>query len=112
MGRPNEFKVAKSFTLGMTEVAWLAEQVKKGDKASKVINKLIRHAIAEEQDKKPPLRWCTECMVNTGRYKNDEGNQFFCEKCEKRDYVLEELYKQYQGRTNHLEKMLDESSKT
>ena len=107
MGRTNEFKVGKSFTLGMIEVAWLAEQVKKGDKASVVINKLIRQAIAQEQDKKPEVRWCSQCMVPTGRYR-DKEEHFFCEKCEKRDYVLEELYKQYKGRTNHLEKMLDE----
>lgn len=95
MGRTNEFKVAKSFTLGMPEVAWLAEQVKKGTKASVVINKLIRHAIAAEQDTQPKVRWCSQCMVATGRYR-DKEDHFFCEECDKRDYVLEKLYQEYQ----------------
>ena len=43
MGRPKgSFTVAKSFTIGLKEAAWIEEKMQKGKKASEVINDLIQ----------------------------------------------------------------------
>lgn len=73
----------------MTEVAWLSEKVKGGQKASRVINNLIREAIAREQDKKPqkPAKWCHTCRVYRG-YDLEDG-LWLCEECktDETDYI-------------------------
>ena len=89
MGRINEFRVAKAFTLGMTEAAWLAEKVKQGQKASRVVNNLIRDAIAKEQNKKPqkPAKWCGTCRAYQGYDLVDD--KWLCEECktDETDYI-------------------------
>ena len=51
MGRRKEFKVAKSFTITVKNIAWLEEQCyETGEKASVIIEKLIsreRHKVRE-----------------------------------------------------------------
>jgi hypothetical protein len=93
MGRTNEFRVAKAFTLGMTEAAWLAEKVKKGQKASRVVNNLIRAAIAVEKKKRPekPAKWCGDCASYQGYDLIDD--KWLCEKCKSdgTDYIIELL---------------------
>ena len=55
MGRRKEFKVAKSFTITVKNIAWLEEQCyETGEKASVIIEKLIsreRHKVREKHDK-------------------------------------------------------------
>jgi peptide subunit release factor 1 (eRF1) len=64
MGRRKEFKVAKSFTITVKNIAWLEEQCHEtGEKASVIIEKLI----------------------TAERYKvreNDDRNKFYCPKCD------------------------------
>jgi len=69
MGRKPEFKATKSFTMGLRELAWLKEySERKNEKASAIVNKLIRKAMLEdntEEHKKKargPLAFCTKCM--------------------------------------------------
>jgi len=69
MGRKPEFKATKSFTMGLQELGWLKEySEKKNEKASAIVNKLIRKAMLEdntEEHKKiarGPLAFCTRCM--------------------------------------------------
>jgi hypothetical protein len=63
MGRRKEFKVAKSFTITVKNIAWLEEQCyETGEKASVIIEKLIsreRHKVREKHDKN---KWhCSTC---------------------------------------------------
>ena len=53
MGRKAEFKAAKSFTLGLSELAWLAEySVTHKKKASEVVNRLLREAMLKDKSEK------------------------------------------------------------
>ena len=56
MGRKKEFKVAKSFTITVKNIAWLEEQCHEtGDKASVIIERLInkeRHRARDEKSKR------------------------------------------------------------
>ena len=66
MGRRKEFKVAKSFTITVKNIAWLEEQCyETGEKASVIIEKLIsreRHKVREKHDKN---KWfCPTCETN------------------------------------------------
>ena len=55
MRRKNEFKATKSFTITMSELSWLAEYSERtNQKASVVVNKLIREAMLA--DKTDPNR--------------------------------------------------------
>ena len=72
MGRKYDFKAAKSFTLGLQELAWLAKHsADKKKKASEVVNKLIRTAMLEDnvEEKKKialgPIAYCTGCSKQT-----------------------------------------------
>jgi ribosomal protein L10 len=72
MGRKYDFKAAKSFTLGLQELAWLAKySAEKKMKASEVVNNLIRKAMQKdnkeekEQKLRGPLAFCTQCMKRT-----------------------------------------------
>ena len=50
MGRQKEFKVAKSFTLGIAECAWLAKHCHKEKiKASEFMNKLLRSKMLRDK---------------------------------------------------------------
>ena len=49
MGRKAEFKATKSFTMGLQELGWLKEySERKNEKASAIVNKLIRKAMLED----------------------------------------------------------------
>ena len=51
MGRPKEFKVAKSFTLGIAECAWLAKHCHKEKiKASEFMNSLLRSKMLKDKE--------------------------------------------------------------
>ena len=51
MGRKNEFKATKSFTITMSELSWLAEYSERtNQKASVVVNKLIREAMLADKE--------------------------------------------------------------
>ena len=51
MGRPKEFKVAKSFTLGIAECAWLAKHCHKEKiKASEFMNNLLRTEMLKDKE--------------------------------------------------------------
>ena len=72
MGRKKDFKAAKSFTLGLQELAWLAKySSEKNLKASEVMNKLLRTAMQNDvkEEKKAiqrgPIAFCTKCMKRT-----------------------------------------------
>jgi len=53
MGRQKEFKVGKSFTFGISELAWLAKHCHKEKiKGSEFMNKLLRKAMLEDKDVK------------------------------------------------------------
>jgi len=51
MGRQKEFKVGKSFTFGISELAWLAKHChEKKIKGSEFMNKLLRNAMLEDKE--------------------------------------------------------------
>lgn len=53
MGRQKEFKVGKSFTFGLQELAWLAKHCHdKKIKGSEFMNKLLREAMTEDKVEK------------------------------------------------------------
>jgi transcription initiation factor IIE alpha subunit len=70
MGRRKEFKVAKSFTITVKNIAWLEEQCyETGEKASVIIERLIskeRQNVREKSD----------------------NNKFYCTKCKERQKIL------------------------
>jgi len=66
MGRHPEFKAAKSFTLGLSELMWLSKHCKrKKIKASVFINNLLRIAMVEDKEEQiketGPSVYCTNC---------------------------------------------------
>ena len=72
MGRKYDFKAAKSFTLGLQELAWLAKHSATNKlKASEVVNTLIRKAMqADNKEEKKkialgPIAYCTGCSKQT-----------------------------------------------
>jgi len=72
MGRKYDFKAAKSFTLGLQELAWLAKHSADNKlKASEVVNTLIRKAMqADNKEEKKkialgPIAYCTGCSKQT-----------------------------------------------
>tara|TARA_Y100000310_G_C20397567_1_gene675808 strand:- start:102 stop:413 length:312 start_codon:yes stop_codon:yes gene_type:complete len=86
MGRKYDFKAAKSFTLGLQELAWLAKHsADKKKKASEVVNLLIRKAMqadnTKEKKKKArgPIAFCTVCMKRT-EFQNVKDN-WLCFEC-------------------------------
>ena len=64
MGRRKEFKVAKSFTITVKNIAWLEEQCyETGEKASVIIERLISKERAKVRDKHDKNKWyCRECQ--------------------------------------------------
>ena len=63
MGRRKEFKVAKSFTITVKNIAWLEEQCyETGEKASVIIEKLISKERAKVRNKHDKNKWfCPTC---------------------------------------------------
>jgi len=92
MGRKNEFKVSKAFTLGLEEVAFLKVESEKADmNVSLFVNLLIRKAMLkargkEEQERKP-MGQCHECSGYRGY--DHVNNEWLCEVCqtEKTEYI-------------------------
>jgi hypothetical protein len=66
MGRRKEFKVAKSFTITVKNIAWLEEQCyETGEKASVIIEKLISKERQRVREKNDDNKWhCTKCKKN------------------------------------------------
>ena len=90
MGRKYDFKAAKSFTLGLQELAWLAKySAEKKLKASEVVNKLIRTAMQEdhqeekEQKQRGPIAYCTGCSTQREfeQVQHDKQVTWLCFEC-------------------------------
>jgi len=99
MGRKNEFKVSKAFTLGIEEVAYLKmESERKDMNASQFINRLLRKAMlkarGEEQRQRKPAGQCHECGERRGY--DLVNNEWLCEVCqtEKTAFISELLTRQ------------------
>jgi len=92
MGRKNEFKVSKAFTLGIEEVAYLKmESERKDMNASQFINRLLREAMlkarGEEEKERKPAGRCVVCSEFRG-YDLVKG-EWLCDVCqtEKTEYI-------------------------
>jgi len=92
MGRKNEFKVSKAFTLGLEEVAYLKmESERKDMNVSLFVNALIRKAMlearGEEERTRKPVAQCHPCGTTRGYDLVD--NEWMCEYCktEKTEYI-------------------------
>ena len=85
MGRKKEFKAAKSFTIGISELAWLSEYCEtRKIKASEFVNKLIRREMLDDKQEKVkahgPITFCTGCS-NTTEFEFIE-NKWLCKECQ------------------------------
>jgi len=92
MGRKNEFKVSKAFTLGLEEVAYLKmESERKDMNVSLFVNALIRKAMlkarGEEQKERKPAGQCHTCGERRGY--DLVNNEWLCEVCqtEKTEFI-------------------------
>ena len=92
MGRKNEMKVSKAFTIGLEEAAYIAmESDRLSLKVSAFVNKLIRKAMleaqAKEQIKHKPSAKCFKC--NEYRGYDLVNKEWLCEVCktEKTEYI-------------------------
>ena len=104
MGRKNEFKVSKAFTLGLEEVAYLKmESERKDMNVSLFVNALIRKAMlkarGDEQRERKPAGQCHECGDRRGYdlvVCADTGEEWLCEVCgtEKTEFISELLSRQ------------------
>jgi len=99
MGRKNEFKVSKAFTLGLEEVAYLKmESERKDMNVSLFVNALIRKAMlkarGEEQRERKPAGQCHECGDRRGY--DLVNNEWLCEVCqtEKTEFISELMSRQ------------------
>jgi hypothetical protein len=84
MGRRKEFKVAKSFTITVKNIAWLEEQVyETGEKASVIIEKLISKERQKVRAKHDNNKWyCPTCEKNqTIIVKGFTDPKFYCSVC-------------------------------
>ena len=84
MGRKKEWKASKSFTLGISEIAFMEEYCyNKNMKGSEYVNKLIRKEMLTSQDKERkehgPINWCTKCGDNR-EYRAKHG-KWLCDQC-------------------------------
>ena len=73
MGRRKEFKVAKSFTITVKNIAWLEEQCyETGDKASVIIERLISTERQKAREKHDDNKWhwpkcnCRQTIIVSG----------------------------------------------
>ena len=94
MGRKNEMKVSKAFTIGLEEAAFIAmESDRTGLKVSAFVNKLIRDAMlkarGEEQKERKPAGHCFKCQTMRGYDLVDA--EWLCDVCqtEKTEYITE-----------------------
>ena len=92
MGRKNEFKVSKAFTLGLEEVAFLKmESERKDMNVSLFVNLLIRKALlkarGEEAKVRKPAGQCHACSEQRGYDLVD--NEWVCDVCglEKTEFI-------------------------
>ena len=99
MGRQKEFKVAKSFTLGIQEIAWLAKHChEKKIKASEFMNKLLRKAMQKDQKKEAkeantlPYH-CYNCNSHTQHTKVE----MICIECDQVNQQLKKKVEEYHG---------------
>ena len=84
MGRKKEFKVAKSFTITVKNVAWLEEQCyETGEKASVILERLIskeRQRVREKHDYNK--FYCPKCMCKQTVLVQGFGNpKYHCSVC-------------------------------
>ena len=84
MGRKKEWKASKSFTLGISEIAFMEEHCYELNiKGSEYVNKLIRKEMLQAQDKERqqhgPINWCTKCGDN--REYMQYGDSWRCNQC-------------------------------
>jgi len=94
MGRKNEFKVTKAFSLGLQEMAYLKVESEANDlSVSAFVNKIIRaamlKAIGKEEKKTKPVGHCHQCSAPRGYDLVDE--EWLCEVCktEKTEFIAE-----------------------
>ena len=94
MGRANEMKVSKAFTIGLEEAAFIAMESERKDlKVSAFVNRLIRKAMlkarGEEQQERKPAGQCHSCGERRGYDLVDMD--WLCEVCgtEKTEYITE-----------------------
>jgi len=100
MGRKNEFKVSKAFTLGLEEVAYLKmESERKDMNVSLFVNALIRKAMlkarGEEQRERKPAGQCHKCGDRRGY--DLVNNEWLCEVCgtEKTEFISALMSRQH-----------------
>ena len=94
MGRKNEFKVTKAFSLGLQEMAFLKVESEKLDlSVSAFVNKIVRSAmlkaIGKEEKKGKPIGHCHQCSAPRGYDLVKE--EWLCEVCktEKTEFIAE-----------------------
>jgi len=94
MGRKNEFKVTKAFSMGLQEMAFLKVESEAQDlSVSAFVNKIVRSAMLKEQGKEvkksKPVGHCHSCSTN--RAYDLVEKEWVCEVCstEKTEYIAE-----------------------
>jgi hypothetical protein len=94
MGRKNEFKVTKAFSMGLQEMAFLKVESEANDlSVSAFVNKIVRSAMLKAQGKEvkksKPVGHCHKCSVPRGYV--EVGKEWICEVCktEKTEYITE-----------------------
>ena len=87
MGRINEFKVGKAFTLGLDEITFLKVECERtGSKASYLINKWIREKmnmqVEEIRKVRGPEAYCSQCSAYKEHIRDGQLNMtWLCETC-------------------------------
>jgi len=99
MGRKNEFKAGKAFTLGLEELAFLKMESERQDiNVSLFVNQLIRRVMletrGEAEKERKPAGHCHECSEFRG-YDLVKG-EWLCDVChtEKTEYINEIVSRQ------------------
>jgi len=94
MGRKNEFKVTKAFSLGLQEMAYLKVESEKLDlSVSAFVNKIVRSAMIKTAGKeemiRKPVGQCHTCATN--RPYDLVDDEWLCEVCktEKTEFIAE-----------------------
>ena len=100
MGRKAEFKAAKSFTLGLSELAWLAEySVTHKKKASEVVNRLLREAMLKDKSEKVKEAKTHEAYCSNCNDWTPNNLDMICTGCDQLNEQLKrrvENYRDYQ----------------
>ena len=98
MGRKNEFKVTKAFSMGLQEMAFVAVESEANDlSVSAFVNKIVRTAMlkarGKEEKKSKPVGHCHKCSAPRGYdlVVNGVKPEWICEVCktEKTEYIAE-----------------------